>query len=896
MRERAIWRRYLRFLGSDPAADVEDELDFHFAMRVEELMRRGLTMAEARDRAEREFGDLEGIRREMNEIGRIRVRRENRARIWESLGKDLHLAARTLRKSPTFTAVVVSMLALGIGATTGMYALVDTILLRPLSYRDAERLVSIDHPVAGLRGATAWDLSPAEYFHYLEHNRSFDAIGVYHPAAYPVVFADRAERVESALASASLFSVLRARPALGRLLVPEDNRPGAPLVVVLGYDLWQTRFAGSTAVLGTTLRIEGAPVEVVGVAPEGFQLPDEQVDLWLPMPLDPSAAPIPWHELKAVARLRAGVSPTVARADLSRLTRQLPQVFPAVYSPSFMRETQFGIAVRPLREQVIGAVGRTLWILLAAGGLVLLVACANAANLVLIRAEARRRELAIRSALGAGRRHLVRYHLAEGLLIALLACALALALAYSGIRLLLAFPPAGIPRLSEVHLGGAAIVVAVLMSIATGVGLGLLPVVRNGTDFSPLRAGGHRSTSTRRQNAVRDLLVIGQVALALVLVTAAGLLLQTFRNIGEVPPGFNPAGVLTMELSVPVARYSTFEEIGAFYRELTTRIEALPGVQSAGATTSLPLRANGECSPIFVEDHTPTSGEEPPCVRAVMVAPGYFRSLGIPVRGRTPDWADLERRTGAVVVSRALADRLWPGESPLGKGIRGHGWGRPFYHVVGIASDVRAERLDRPPVSSVYFPLLPLKGAPLWDPRAMTLTVRAETERPEELTSAIRRTLTELDPEIPLANVQTMERVVARSKARTSFAVLLLSAAAGLALLLAAVGLYGLIAYGVGQRKHEIGIRIALGARATGVLWLVIRQGLALAILGIGAGLVGAFAGTRLLSSLLYGVGATDPLVFGAVPLLLVVVALLSTYLPARRATRVDPIIALSAE
>lgn len=819
-----------------------------------------------------------------------------------TLRQNLQYAVRSLRRSPGFTVIAVLVLALGIGATTAIFALLDSVALRPLTFPEAERLVWINSPVPGVGPDAVWGLSPAGYFHLRNENRTLDALGVYAGAfgatQFNITGTGEPRRVAGAVVSASLFDVLRARPVLGRLIGPDDDRPGAPSVAVLGHGFWQREFGGDPGVIGSIIQINEMGTEIVGVLSPGIELPDRRADLWVPLQLDPAARPVNTHYLAAAGRLKPGVSAGEAQRDLARLTSQFPELFPTAYYDGFMRETGFNTAVTPLRDHVIGNMARVLWVLLGAVGLVLLIACANVANLFLVRAEARRRELAVRSALGARRGQLAGHYLAEGLLLSLTAGVLGLIFADAGVRLLLALAPVGIvPRLEEVGLGGASFGFAAAVSLIAGIVFGLFPVLRARIDLAALRDGSRSVSLSPRQHRVRAGLVMGQVALAVVLLAAAGLMLRSFQQLRRVEPGFDAEGVLTLEVAISPARYQSYESVNRFYHTLLARIEALPGVRSAGGAQVLPLRSMGFCSIIFVEDMPLSPGEEPPCVGTHQATPGYFEALGIPVTGRAPDWLDMERAAGDVVVTRTLAARLWPGEDPIGKGIKGNSSEPPFYRVVAVTGDLRGDGLDRAPNEAVFFPMLPLAGASLWSPpRFMHLVVKTQSAQPTELTSAIRRALDEIDPAVPIGAVQTMDEVVARSMMRTTFAMLLLGIAAGIALLLGAVGLYGVIAYVVGRREQEIGVRVALGAGGAQVARLVVGQSLRLALAGVGAGLVVALAVTHVLRTLLFEVSPMDPVTLGAVALILIGVALVASWVPARRAARIDPMVALRAE
>src|SRR5690606_20742378 len=531
------------------------------------------------------------------------------------------------------------------------------------------------------------------------------------------------------------------------------------------------------AVVGSTIELNLEPRQVVGVAAPGFHLPDRRVDVWVPLQLNPAARPANHHYLAAVGRLRPGVTAADAEQDLARLTAQFTELFPTAYSEAFMRETGFSTQVRPLRDVVIGDVTQTLWILLAAVGLVLVIACVNVGHRFLLRAEARRRELAVRRALGAAGGHLAWQHLTESLMLVLLAGALALGLAHAGVRLVLALAPAVLPRLDEIHLGASAVAFTAAVCLVLGIVFGLVPLT-HGRDFGALHEGGRGLTGGRLP--VRRTLVAGQVALALVLLAAAGVMLRSFQNLREVDPGLEAARALTVQVAIPSQRYRDFDATNAFYRELLQRVEALPGVVAAGATTDLPLDRETGCSSVWVENGPPGPGEEPPCVRTTLAAPGYFAALGIETRGRAFTWSDNERRADGVLVTRALAERFWPGQDPIGKGLRPQGGEPPYWRVIGVTGDIRDEGLDRPPIEAVFCPRLPAPGRPPASPaRAVTLVIRAATDRPEQLAPAVREIVRELDATVPLGRIRTMEQVIAAhgSVARRMFTMLLLGIA-----------------------------------------------------------------------------------------------------------------------
>ena len=892
--------------------EVDDELRFHIEGRVEELVAQGWTRRAAEVEARRRFGDYAEYRRQARDIDIETHHRRRRMDILDASRRELRQGARALARTPAFSLVALATLALGLAATAAIFAVLDAIVLQPLPYPAPDRLVTIMHPVSG-NAVTAgkWGVSPAGYFFFRREARTLAASGIYMTGATSVRSPDGAARAQAGLITSSLFDVMGARAAVGRLLNAGDDVPNGPATAVLGYGYWQRSFGGSPSIVGRTIDVEGRPTLVVGVAARGADLPMPSafasqtdlagfgVDIWLPLQLDPAAPAVNTHPYSMLARLATGATVDDAQRELAALTSRLPEIAPSAYSSAFMRQYHFGMAVTPLKEQVLGATARVLWVVFAAVGLVLLIAAANVANLFLVRLEARRREAAVRNALGAGRGHLAVHYLAESLLLTLAAGGLALVLAWAGLHLFVALAPASIPRLASVALGWQTVAFTAALSIALGAAFGAAPLASlRSIDTATLRESGRGLTVSRARRLVRDALVVAQMTLALVLLAAAGLMLRTVGQLRHVKPGFDPHRVVVMHVHLPWSRYSGWQPVGAFHRTVQERIAALPGVEAVGgADEFVPLLRYGFCSIVFVEDRPLASGEVPPCVKVAEVAPGYFRALGIPVRGRAPDWHDAEAGTGAVVVTRALAERFWPGESPIGRGIKGNGPRPPFYRVVGVSDDIRGDGLEKPPVEAVFFPILPMPGTGLWNPpNDLELVVRTSLEDPTTVVASIRRAVTELDPMVSVDAVQTMTTVVAHSLARVSFILALLGAAAMIALVLSAVGTYGVIAYLVTQRRSEIGLRMALGARTSQVTGMVVGHSLRLAGVGVVVGVLAALATTRLLSTLLYDVRPTDPLTFIAAPLFLLVVAALASMAPARRAARVDPVEALRAE
>jgi putative ABC transport system permease protein len=816
----------------------------------------------------------------------------------DALIQDFRLAFRTLRRSPGFTATAALTLALGIGATTAIFAALNAVVLNPLPYEKSQNLAWIGSRVPGIGPDVFWGVSEAGYGYFRKESRTLEAIGAFSSEEMNVADQETAWRARVALVTADLFRVLRARPAIGRLIAADDDRPNERRVAVLGYGFWQREYRGDRSVIGTTLELDGSPTVVIGVTEPGFQLPDLPVDIWIPLGLDPAKAPVNAHWLAVIGRLRQGATMGELQTELSSLTARFPDLFPRAYSRAFMQQSAFTTAPLALRDYVVGESAGTLWILLAAVGLVLLIACANVANLFMVRTEARRRELAIRGALGATTMRLAQTSLAESLLVALIACAGGLALAYGGIQLLKSIGSGDLPRAQEIGFDATTLVFAVVVALCAGVAFGLFPVLRGSVDASAIRGASMGYVATAVRQRARRALVAGQVALALVLLSGAGLVIKSYERLRAVEIGVHAEGVLTVGLRLPVRGYADYPDVLRFYHALIEQVRALPDVQNAGAGP-VPLEGFAGCAVVYVEDHPLERGEQPPCVSTQQVAPGYFEALGIPVRGEAPDWLETETMSAGVVVTPALARRLWPGQDPIGKGIRRNSWGHPFYRVVGVSGDLRVLGPDRPLSEAVFFPMMPIEGAPLWaPPRRMTLIVRTRTTRPEVVTNAIRGVLKQIDPSMPIGSVATMDAVVAHSVAiaRASFASLLLTIAGMIALALSIVGLYGAVSYIVGRRASEIGIRMALGAQARQVGTMILGEAMTVGATGVLVGLVGALSGGTVLRALLFEVSPADPLTLLTVAVILLTVTAAASVLPARRASRVDPMVALRGE
>jgi putative ABC transport system permease protein len=880
------------------SAEADAELAFHLEGRVEELMALGMSRTAATIEARRRLGDMEAHRRAMRAIDDEILRTTRRRDLMDSLKREVKQALRALARAPSFTAMTIVTLALGLGAATAIFTILDAVVLRPLPYPHGERLVALSSPVPGVKASPVWGLARHEMFYFKEQSRTVEDLGVYRTILTTVMgdgTEHQAERASTAMVTASLFNVLGVRPERGRLLVVDDNRPELFTVGLLSHGFWERRFGSDPSIVGRKLDVEGFPITIVGVLPASAQLPDLKIDLWLPLHADPAMPALNNHTYQAIGRLRPGVAAADAQRELARLTTRFPDAFPGVYSAQWMQRTGFTTLVRPLRDEVVGElVTKALWILFGAVGVVLLIAAANVANLFLVRIESRRLETSLRSALGASRSDLAWHYLAESLALAAIASVAAIGIAWMGLRLLVSLAPTTLPRLDEVHLGWSSIVFSFGCAIAAGFVLGLLPLVRARVDLSLLREGGRGGTGSRRRIASRNVLVVSQVALALVLLAAAGLLVRSLRNLRSVQPGFDATNVTTLSLSLPNGSYRSYTKASAFYEALTSRVRALPGVVAVGFGGALPLAGEEGCTGAIIDKPGP-SGERGDCVPMMQVSPGYFEALRIPLKGRAPDWAETNQSGAGAVVSGAFSDRFWPNEGAIGHGVRCCNDQGPYYPITGVTGPVRTNGLDRSPGQVVYFPMIPFAKNPgLEDvPTFMHMVVRTSGSGQLALVPAIRRIVSDLDAQVPVTDVQSMEQLLAKSLARRSFTMLLLATAAGLALLLSAVGIYGVISYVVAQRRGEIGIRMALGARTGEVRGLVVRQSLLLASIGVAIGLVVALATTRVLGTLLFGVSPTDPFVLVGATVVLLALAALASYAPARRASRVDPVEAL---
>jgi putative ABC transport system permease protein len=865
--------------------DIDEEMRLHVEMEMEANLEKGMPPAEARRAALRSFGNFDRVRDVAYGV--------RGGGFLEILMQDIWYGARVLAKNKSFTVIAVLTLALGIGANTAIYSVVNELLLRPLPYKDPERIVLL------------WEISPegrhqntvstANFRSWQEQGTTFEGMAAFTDQRLNLTGDGDPEELAVQFATPELFRVLGVKPILGRDMGPEDIVPNAPRVAVLGHGFWQRRLGGDPGVIGKTITLNSLPFTVIGILPAGFQWhmretsgTGKPAELWVPFLLPTEEPGSRGRFLSVVARLKSGASLEKAQAEMRTLASRL-----ALDSPEFNKG--YSAEAIPLREQFVGNVRRALLILLGAVGFVLLIACANVANLLLSRAAAREKEIALWTALGARRMRVVRQLLTESMLLAVLGCVLGLVFAWWGLRALVAISPRDLLMLQNVELNLPVLAVTVIISLATGIIFGLVPAFEatrlNLNDA--LKDGGKGSGGqSPRSRRMRGALVIAEVALAIVLLTSAGLLVKSFVRLQQVETGFDTENVLTMVVRLPGRKYQEHHQVVAFFRQAEDRIRALPGVRDIGIVNYLPFYGGlGAATGFTVKGRPEPLPGEGPSTDVRVADAGYFRTMGIPlVRGRNfTDLEDTEARH-VVLINEAMARQNFPGEDPIGKRITVFMSFEPVpTEIVGIVRDVKYESLVKEASPMVYMPLPELLYP------AMTLVLRTDGN-PADMAPTVQRVVREIDPDQPISDVRTMNQVMAEWVDRDRFNTLLLGIFAGLATLLAAVGIFGVMSYSVTLRTREIGLRMALGAQRGEVLGLILKQGFLLTLIGIALGLAGAVALTRVMSGLLFDVGSTDPATFAAIVLLFALVSLIACYLPARRATRVDPLTALRSE
>jgi predicted permease len=864
------------FRGRKTDSDLNDELRFHLEREIELNLARGMSADEARRQALIAFGGVQQTREN--------VRQVRWTHFIETLLHDLRYAMRLLAKSPGFTAVAIAMLALGVGANTAIFTVIDAVLLKPLPYPNADRLVEIRETFG--KFGTGPTSSP-NFRDWQEQSKSFSQLVGYFATNKNFQDVASPERVHTILATANLFDALESRPLHGRAFVPADQALTSPQTAVISGGLWRRRFAADPELVGKTITLDSEPYTVVGIMPDDFRFPavsDHNTDVWLPLrPSHEQAAQRGNHWMSVIGIMRPGVDLAGATADLKTVAKRLETQYP--------EQAKRTVLIKPLQEYLVGSTRSALFALLGAVGLVLLIACANLASLLLVRTAARRREISVRLALGASQGRIRRQFITESLLLALAGGGAGALVAYGAVRALTSLASREVPRLAEVRLDLHAFLFLLGVSLVAGLLFALAPVLQSPALnlLESLKTTSVTASSRHINMKLRDALMVTEVALALVLLVGAGLLIRTFYILRSTDPGFVTENVLTLHLSVPEKKYPGETVITGFYQPLLEKIQSLPGVQSAGAISLLPIQNAWTNTAVNVEGHPkPEPGHEV-WAEFRTISSGYFGALGIALsKGRNFQESDTSKSPGVLLINEELARQCFPNESPIGKHIL---FDKPWT-IVGVVRNVKQASLQVPALPELYISYLQNPDA-LHDD--MTLVVRGSLP-PESLVGAVRNSVTSLDPSQPVYDIETMQQVIADSISSCKLYMMLLGIFAGVALLLAMIGLYGVISFLVARRTVEFGIRLALGAPPGHVLFWVLKQSLRLIGAGVAIGLVASFAATRVLTSVLYGVKATDPGTFVALSLLLSGVGLAAAYFPARRATKVDPAVVLRYE
>ncbi|MCG8467434.1 MAG: ABC transporter permease [Gemmatimonadetes bacterium] len=925
------WRAYVR--ARLPLPDLEpgraEEAVEDIAAQLEdvylEAIGEGATEAEAQRRVEEQIQDWRALAgRIQTERGHSRAVRadrgveavetylRDRGTRWGGAAdalRNVRLSARRMRRTPGFSAVVLITLAIGIGANTSIFSVINGVLLKPLPFYDADRLVSVWTSAPGI-GEERMPQSPVVNLVYDEQSELHEGIGLWAESEVTVREIQGPSRVPATFVTSGVLRALAVDPIRGRRFTPEEDWEGAPQTAMLSHAYWQSRYGGQ-AVVGERITVDGVEREIVGVFPASLGLFASDPAIYLPLAFDRSQLFVGNFSYRSLARLKGGVSIEQAETEFSRLLRVAVRTFPGAMSAEQVEQIGVTASLRPLKEDVVGDIGDVLWLLLGGVGIILIVACANVANLFLVRAETREREFAVRAALGAGRGRISVDLLIESLLLGLAGGVVGTGFAYVGLRSLVSLAPEDLPRLGEISLDPIVLVFTVLVSLAAGVFFGLFPVLRyrRMNAVAALKEGGRGAGAGKERHRTRNALVVAQMAMALVLLIGSGLMIRSFQSLLRVHPGFEaPERLLAFGIALPEAEIPETEQVALTHERLARRLEELPSVISAGMTSSVPMDGRGSFDPLWIEDFPVPDGQLPNTRRFKWVSPGYFETMGIPiVAGRAYTWSDIRNRSRYTVVNERIAREFWddPAEA-IGKRISTGSEPTNWREIIGVVGNVRDDGLSQDLVPIVYWPMvveslwgtLPddlLPELNLLVPRRLQYVVRTDADA-VGMVASLREAVWSVDPNLPLANARSFDIDVRASMSRTSFTLVMLAIAATMALILGAVGVYGVISYVVSQRTREIGVRVVLGAESGAVQRMVLGQGLRLALAGIVIGLLSGVAMTRAMAGLLHGVSPLDPLTFGSVALVLTAIALLASYLPARRAAGVDPIEAIRAE
>jgi predicted permease len=880
--------------------DISVSIHEHIDERIDELMEEGMSRNEAERATRREFGNTTLLEERSREVWQWRR--------LESLLVDLKHIGRRLRRSPGFAITVVLTLAIGIGANTAVFSVLDSVLLRPLPYSEPQQLVAMRLNAPGAPGLTDFRdelrMSASMYLTFAAHNKSFQSMGVWLPGTGSITGLGQPEQINTALITDGVLETLGVPAAAGQWLTAADQNPHGARRVMLGYGYWQRRFGGDPSVVGRVINVDLTPHEIAGVMPRGFKVVNYDFDMLEPMAFDPVKQQLAGFAYHGIGRLRPGVTISQADADVARLLNVWMDSWtngPGTDSHWFLK-WKITPAFQPLKEQVVGSIGNVLWVVMATIGLVMLIACTNVANLLLVRADGRQQELAVRSALGAGRWRIARELLLESVTLGLLGGAVGVGVAYAGLRLLAAIGPANLPRLSEISLDGQSLIFTLILSVLSGLLFGLIPVLR----YAPSRQavpliGAMRTASTSRdRQRGRNLLVVAQVAMALVLLISAVLMIRTFYAMRNVDPGFSdPKSLQVMSISIPETLVRDPQTVVRVQNSIQEKLAAIPGVSSAGFAVSVPMSgAEPNWDGIFIEGKI--YEVEPPLRLFNYVSPGYFHTAGTRfVAGHDFEWSDIYSLGPVGILSESLARELWGSPSAaIGKRFREFP-SMPWHEVVGVVQDVRENGVNQSSPATVYWPSImrDLYGpGPLDVRRTAYFVLRTSRAGTQTLINEMQQAVWSVNANLPVASISTMQDIYSESMARTSFTLVMLAIAGTMALALGILGIYGVISYAVSQRTREIGIRMALGANKSELLWMFVRSALVLTGVGTAVGLGAAAALMRLMRTLLFGISPLDPVTFTVVPVVLVAAAAVASYLPARRTAAVDPVEALRSE